>query len=60
MINTVSKLYNKLLNIYKTQYNKFSEDLKKRVNVLNKPEKLILNFDECEDEDDLPPMPIMI
>ena len=52
MINTASKLYDKLLNKYTTQYNKLSEDSKKRVNILNKPEMLILGFDE----DDLPPV----
>ena len=46
VINTASKLYDNLLNIYTTQYDKFSEDLKKGVNVL------ILDFDK----DDLPPM----
>ena len=51
MINTASKLYN-LQSIYKTQYDKLSENLKKRINVLNKPEMLILDFVE----DDSPPM----
>ena len=38
-----------------TQYNKLSEDLKKRVNVPDKPEILILDFEEnC-----LPPMPAL-
>ena len=44
LINTAPKLYNNLL-----------EDLKKRVNILNKPEMLILDFDR----DDLPPMPAL-
>ena len=57
LINTVSKLYNKLLNIYATQYYIFSEDWKKRVKVLNKPEMLILDFDDDEYEDDLPSVP---
>ena len=34
------KLYDKLLNIYTTQYDNFLEDLKKRVDVLNKHEIL--------------------
>ena len=38
------------LNIYTTQYDKRLEDLKKRVNVLNKPQSLTLVFDK----DDLP------
>ena len=54
MVNTASKLYDKLLNIY-TQDNKFLEDLKKRVNVLNKTEMLIIDFDR----DDLPPIPAL-
>ena len=50
--NTASKLYDKLLSIYTTQYNKLSEDSTKKIIVLNKPEMLIFDFDE----DDLPPM----
>ena len=46
MINTTWKLYDKLLNRYKIQYDKLSEDSKKRVDVLNKPEMLALDFDE--------------
>ena len=42
VINTVSKLYVKLLNIYATQYDNFSEDYKKEINVLNRPELFIL------------------
>ena len=53
VINTASKLYDKLLNIHTTQYDNFSEDQKKNVNVLNKPENLIINFVE----DDLQSMP---
>ena len=53
MINTASKLYNKLLNICTTQYDILSEDQKKKINVLNRPENLTLDFVE----DDLPPMP---
>ena len=40
----------RFLNIYTTQYEKFSEDLKKMVNILNKAEILIPDFDR----DDLP------
>ena len=50
VINSVSRLYDKVLNIYTTQYEKFSEDLKKMVNILNKAEILIPDFDR----DDLP------
>ena len=45
VINT-AKLYDKLLNRYTTQYDNISKGLKKRLNVLNRPEKLILDFDE--------------
>ena len=50
VISSVSRLYDKVLNIYTTQYEKFSEDLKKMVNILNKAEILIPDFDR----DDLP------
>ena len=46
VINTVSKLYVKLLNIYATQYDNFSEDYKKEINVLNRPENITLHFGE--------------
>ena len=46
MINTASKLYDKLLNIYTTQRNKLLEDQKKTVNVVNSPENVTLNFTE--------------
>ena len=52
MINTFSKLYDKLLNIYTTQFDNLSVDQKKRINVLNRPENVTLDFDE----DDLQPM----
>ena len=45
VINT-AKLYDKLLNRYTTQYDNISKGLKKRLNVLNRPEMLILDFDE--------------
>ena len=53
MIITASKLYDKLLNLYTTY--KLPEDLKKGVDVLNKPKMLILDFNRSEH--DLPPMP---
>ena len=52
VISTASKLYYRFLNVYTTQYNKLSEDSKKRINVLNKSEMLVLHFDR----DDLLPM----
>ena len=48
MINAASKLYNKLLNIYTTHYDKLSEDSGKRVSVLNQPEMSELDFDKCD------------
>ena len=51
MINTASKLYDKLLNVYTTQHDILSEDQQKRLNVLNRSENLTLGFDE----NDLPP-----
>ena len=53
MIDTFSRLYDKLLNIYTTQFDNLSVDQKKRINVLNRPENATLDFDE----DDLRPMP---
>ena len=38
--------------MHTTQYNKFSEDLKERVKILNKPKMISLD----SDKDDLPPM----
>ena len=40
VINTASKLHDKFFNIYTTQYDKRLEDLKKRANILNKPQSL--------------------
>ena len=34
VINTASKLYDKLLNIYTTKYHNLSEDQKKKIKVL--------------------------
>ena len=52
VINTASNLYDKLLNINTTRYDKLSEDVKKRIIVLNRPGNLIPDFDEG----DLPPI----
>ena len=46
VINTAFNLYDKLLNIHETQHDKLSEDVKKRISVLNRPENLTLDFDE--------------
>ena len=46
MANTASKLNNKLLKRYKTNYKKLSEDSKKRIDVLDKHEILQLDFNK--------------
>ena len=46
MINTASTLYDNLLNIYTTQYDNISEDQKKKINVLKRPENLTRDFIE--------------
>ena len=46
MINIAFKLYDKLLNIYTTQNDNLSEDQKKEINVINRPENLTLDFAE--------------
>ena len=38
------KSHDKLLNIYTTKYDNLPEDQKKKVNVLNRPENLTLDF----------------
>ena len=53
MINIAFKLYDKLLNIYTTQNDNLSEDQKKEINVINRPENLTLDFAE----NDLQPLP---
>ena len=54
-MNTASKLCDKLLNIFTTQYDNLSEYQKKKINVLNRPENVTLDFVE----DDLTPMPAL-
>ena len=54
MIIIASKLFDKLLNIYRTQNDNLSEDQKKKINSLNRPENLTLDFPK----DDLPPIPL--
>ena len=53
VINIAFKLYDKLLNIYTTQNDNLSEDQKKEINVINRPENLTLDFAE----NDLQPLP---
>ena len=55
MINKASKLYDKLLNKYETQYNKLPEDQKRMITVLHKLGMLSLDFLE----DDLPSMAVL-
>ena len=57
MLNTALELYNKLLNIYKTQYDKLAKAQKKRMKVQNVP--CNLPVDLYLDEDDLPAMPAL-
>ena len=49
------KLYDKLSNVYTTEYDKLSEDQKKRINVLKRLENVALYFVE----DDLPSVPAL-
>ena len=60
MPDKAHKLYNKLLNIHKTQYDKLTKAKKKRIKVQNIPEKLpidlYLDADGNEDEDVSTPM----
>ena len=61
MLNTALEFYNKLLNIYKTQYYKLTKAHKKRIKIQNVPENLPIDLDLYldEDEGDLPPMPAL-
>ena len=52
MIDADSKLYDTLLNTYKTRYGEFSEEARKTISVLNRPENLTFDFGA----DDLPLM----
>ena len=57
MLAIASELYDKLLNIYKTEHDKLTKAQKKRINVQNIPENLPCDLYLDEDEDDLPSMP---
>ena len=54
---TAFELYDKLLHIYTTQYDKLSKPQKKKINVLNRPTNLALDLHL--DEDDLSPIPLV-
>ena len=49
--------YDKLVNIYTTQYDKLTKTQKKRLKVQNMPENLPADFYLDPDENCLPPMP---
>ena len=57
VFDTAQELYNKLLSIYKTQYDKITKTKKKRIKTLNIPENL--SIDLYLDKDYLPPMPAL-
>ena len=54
MINTASTLYDKLLNIYTTHYDKLAKAQKKTIIVQNIPQNVSIDLYLNEDEDDLP------
>ena len=56
MLVTASQLYDKLVNIYTTQYDKLTKTQKKRIKVQNMPENLPADFYLDPGEDCLPPM----
>ena len=58
MIAKAPKLYDKLLNIYKIQYD-IRKNQKKNITVQNIPENLPIDLYLDEDEDHLPPMPAL-
>ena len=57
MVTRAHELYDKLLNIYKTQYDKLAKAQRKRIKVQNVPENLPIDL--YIDEDDLPAMPAL-
>ena len=54
VFDTALALQNKLLNIYKIQYDKLTKAKKKRIRIQNVPENLAIDL--YLDEDDLPPI----
>ena len=58
MIAKAPKLYDKLLNIYKIQYD-IRKNQKKSITVQNIPENLPIDLYLDEDEDHLPSMPAL-
>ena len=59
MFAAASPLYNGLLNIYVTQNDKLSIAQKKKIKVLSWTENSTPNLYLDEDDDDLPPMPLL-
>ena len=57
MVARAHELYDKLLNIYKTQYDKLTKAQRKRIKAQNVPENLPIDL--YIDEDDLPAMPAL-
>ena len=55
-LNTALELHNKLLNIYKSQYDKLTKARKKRIKVQNLPENLSIDLHLDGNEGDLPPI----
>ena len=59
MPTTAHELYSKLLNIYKTQYDKLKRPHNKKIEVQDMPENLVIDLYLDGDEDALPPMPAL-
>ena len=57
LFDTALELYNKFLNIYKTQHGKLTKARKKKTKVQDIPENIPIDL--YLDEDDLPPMPVL-
>ena len=55
MLVTAFELYDKLVNIYTTQYDKLTK-AQKRIKVQNRPENLAIDLCLDENEDDLLPI----
>ena len=56
MFATASYLYDNVLNIYTSQYDKLSKAQKKKIKSLNRAENVAPDLYLDADEDDLPPM----
>ena len=59
MLAAASGLHEKFLNTNAAQYDKLSVAQKIRIQVLYRPQNLILDLYLDEDEDNLPPMPLL-